>query len=51
MRDMGRAFYEIARIFAWIGAASRGPRAVGKRARNRVIMRGVGRGLRGRRTL
>jgi len=33
-------------LFAWGSAFSRGPRAVGKRARNRVIMRGVGRVLR-----
>ncbi|HEY1978401.1 MAG TPA: hypothetical protein VGG89_17760 [Candidatus Baltobacteraceae bacterium] len=35
-----------ARLLAWAGAAQRGPSAIGRRARNRVIMRRVGRVLR-----
>jgi hypothetical protein len=46
MRSITSALYALARLFAWGSAISRGPRAVGKRARNRVIMRGVGRVLR-----
>jgi hypothetical protein len=46
MRSVTSTFYAFARLFAWGSAISRGPRAVGKRARNRVIMRGVGRVLR-----
>jgi hypothetical protein len=46
MRSIGQAFYSLTRLFAWGSAFSRGPRAVGKRGRNRVIMRGVGRVLR-----
>jgi len=46
MRSVASALYALARLFAWGSAFSRGPRAVGKRARNRVIMRGVGRVLR-----
>jgi hypothetical protein len=41
-----RSIYAIARLLAWTSAFSRGPAAVGKRARNRVIMRGVGPALR-----
>jgi transposase InsO family protein len=33
------ALYAPARLFAWLGAASRGPAAIGKRARNRVKAR------------
>jgi hypothetical protein len=46
MRSIASTLYALARLFAWGSAFSRGPRAVGKRARNRVIMRGVGRVLR-----
>jgi hypothetical protein len=38
-----RFFYSLARLLAWASAFSRGPSAVGKRARNRVIMREAGR--------
>jgi hypothetical protein len=46
MRSIASTLYALARLFAWGAAISRGPRAIGKRARNRVIMRGVGRVLR-----
>jgi len=45
VKSIASALYALARIFAWGAAISRGPRAVGKRGRNRVIMRGVGRVL------
>jgi hypothetical protein len=44
MRSTASTLYALARLFAWGSAFSRGPRA--KRARNRVIMPGVGRVLR-----
>ncbi len=40
---MIRFFYSLARLLAWVSAFSRGPAAVGRRGRNRVIMRGAGR--------
>lgn len=43
MGETARILYRLARLFAWSSAISRGPRAVGRRARNRVIMRGAGR--------
>ncbi len=43
----GRSLYALARFFARGAEISRGPRAVGKRARNRVIMRGVGHSAKG----
>jgi hypothetical protein len=42
MRSIASTLYALARLFAWGSAISRGPRAVGMRVRNRVIMRGVG---------
>jgi hypothetical protein len=46
MRSIASTLYALARLFAWGSAFSRGPGAVGKRTRNRVIMCGVGRVLR-----
>ena len=46
IRSITIALDALARLFTWGSAISREPRAVGKRARNRVIMRGVGRALR-----
>jgi hypothetical protein len=43
VRSIASTLYAVARLFAWGFAISRGPRAVGKRARNGVIMGGVGR--------
>jgi hypothetical protein len=43
MKSIASTLYALARLFAWGSAFSRGPRAVGKRARNRVVMRGAGR--------
>ncbi len=46
MNGLIRSIYAIARLLAWASAFSRGPAAVGKRAHNRVIMRGIGKALR-----